>query len=438
MWLAELGAGTEDQRKQRPALLVVAGIEGNDLAGTASTLAWMESLAQRSTEEKIRSLLETTTLYILPRLNPDAAAAFFAKPRRETSVNDKPVDEDHDGMSEEDGPEDLNGDGLITWMRVEDVAGEYILDSTEPRLLIKADRSKGERGAWRYLVEGRDNDQDEAWNEDGSGGINFNRNFPFNYKFFAPAAGLHQMSEPETRALADFVVAHPNIAVAFTFGAGDNLIQTPKGEAPKRPPTAIHDEDVALYRELGKTWRETLGLKKELSGATEPGTFSDWMYFHRGRLSLAARAWTPALQVELAKSAKETDKPKDEKKAADDKKDEKKTTDQAGEAKKDEKPAAEKSSDKKKEPDARNEEERAFLKWIRRACARVLCALEILRASRFSRQEDRDWRVCALRKDKSARETPGRSGEKARHVSNRTGRENAARSDPEGGGEAPG
>jgi hypothetical protein len=354
VWRCELGAGSDEERGRRPAMLVVAGIEGNDLAGTASAVAWMESLATAyESDEKVKKLLDSTTIYVWPRLNPDGAKHYFARPRLEQSTNDQPMDDDHDGMLDEDGPDDLNGDGLITWMRIEDPEGEFILDPSDSRLMLKADRLKGERGAWRYLIEGRDNDGDKKWNEDGLGGVNFNRNFPFGFKFFAAGSGRHQVSEVETRALADFIIAHPNIGLAFTFGA-DNLVQTPKGEAPKRPPVALHEEDVAWYRELGKAWREGLGLKKELSGATEPGTFSDWMYFHRGRLSLAARPWSPALQLELAKAAKSKDeKPKDEaKKEAEAKADK-------PDAEKDKKPA-----EKGKEPDNRNEEERAFLKWI--------------------------------------------------------------------------
>ena len=135
----------------------------------------------------------------------------------------------------------------------------------------------------------------------------------------------------------------------FTYGVVDNLAQTPKGEAPKRPPVALHEGDVAWYRELGKAWRDGLGIKKELNGATEPGTFSDWMYFHRGRLSLAARAWSPALQLELAKVKPKDDKPKDDVSKKD------------GEAKSD---GEKKPSEKGKEADTRNEEERSFLTWI--------------------------------------------------------------------------
>ncbi len=357
VWLAELGRGPDSDRSQRPAMLVVAGIEGNDLAGTVSAVAWIEHLASaQATNEAIQKLLDTTTVYVLPRVNPDAVTRFFARPKVESPVNNRPVDEDHDGLLDEDGPDDLDGDGLITGMRLKDPDGEFILDPAETRLLLKADRAKGELGAWRLFSEGRDNDHDDAWNEDGVGGVNFNRNFPYNYRFFAPGSGEHQVSEPETRALADFVIGHPNIGIAFTFGAADNLVQTPKGETPKRPPTGLHEDDVPFYRELGRRWRDTLGLKKELAGSSDPGTFSDWLYFHRGRLSLAARAWSPAIQLALAKpDKKEEATPKDKAPSESPKPGETREGGREG------KPQASKDQPT---PDTRNEEERAFLKWI--------------------------------------------------------------------------
>lgn len=360
IWRLELGTGNEEERHPRPALLAIAGLEGNDLAGTVSLLAWARALAAGfATDDKIRALLESTTIHIWPRLNPDATRQFFAKPRRETSVNEQPFDDDHDGLTDEDGPDDLDEDGMITWMRVEDPAGEYLLDPVDPRLLLKADRLKGERGKWKLLVEGRDNDGDKRWNEDGLGGVNFNRNFPYRYKFFADDSGRHQISEVETRALADFIVGHPSIAVVFAYGAADNLTTTPKGEAPKRPPTGLHEEDVPWMRELGKAWREALGLKKELPGASEPGTFADWIYFHRGRLGLAAKPWSPAEQLELAKAAGKEGSAKEPKTPEGTAKEEPAQAEKPKEAPKEakaEKPAG--------ESDNRNEEDRAFLKWL--------------------------------------------------------------------------
>ena len=162
VWRVELGSGTEGERKVRPAMLVVAGVEGNDLVGTSVLTAWAQKLAaEYQTNEGTRRLLDSTSIYLWPRLNPDGAAHFFVKPRRETLTNDQPADDDHDGLLDEDGPDDLDRDGLITSMRVEDPEGDYILDPAEPRLLLKADPVRGERGTWKLYSEGVDDDRGE-------------------------------------------------------------------------------------------------------------------------------------------------------------------------------------------------------------------------------------------------------------------------------------
>jgi hypothetical protein len=355
VWLIEAGNGTKQDRQSRPAMLVVAGVEGNDLIGCSVAVSWVEHLVGQYEEDAaIAKLLKTTTIYVVPRLNPDAAERFFIQPQIETPLNDKPVDDDHDGLIDEDGPEDLNGDGLITWMRIEDPQGDYILDPKDARLLLKADHLKGEAGAWRYLTEGIDNDRDERWNEDGLGGVNFNRNFPYDYKFFAPDAGVHQLSEAETRALADFIIEHPNIGIVMTYGAADNLSKTPKNASSterRKPMTAIDEDDAGYYKAMGESFRKALGLDKEIEGAAVAGSFSDWIYFHRGRLSLAAKAWSPAMAVEVSKAAEKKEKPQEQAKAEEEKaaeSEDKKSPDTSG----------------KDEPDKRNEQERKELKWF--------------------------------------------------------------------------
>lgn len=378
IWLIEIGWGTLAERAARPGMLVSGGLEGNELISTTSCVEWIRELTQGGTNRaELDQLLNTTTFYVMPRGNPDAAARFFVSPRTESALNSRATDDDHDGLLDEDGPEDLNHDGMITSMRVEDVAGEFLLDPTDSRLMLKADKAKGEVGRWRVLSEGRDNDLDEAWNEDGPGGVNPNRNFPYDYRFFAPGSGPHQVSEVESRAVADFVIKHPNIAVGVTFGAADNLLQTPKTEAPKRFPVTIRQEDVGYYRELGRIYREALGLKKELSGRSEPGTLSDWLYYYRGRLSLAVQPWSPALQAELPKKVrapgndsdetetKETEKtgrkrPEDEKDIAD-----KSEPDKAPSQPSKPMPGSDEKRDPKpKSEDDRNAAERTFLQWL--------------------------------------------------------------------------
>ena len=350
VWLIELGKGTKQDRQMRPAMLVVAGIEGSDLIGSTAAVTWVEHLVRQYQDDAdIAKLLQTTTIYVVPRLNPDAAEHFFADLKIEISSNHKPFDDDHDGLLDEDGFEDLNDDVLITWMRIEDPEGEYILDPKDDRLLLKADHLKSEVGAWRYLREGVDNDHDERWNEDGPGGVNFNRNFPYNYKFFAEDAGVHQVSEAETRALADFVIEHPNIGIVVTYGSADNLSKAPKVAEPigrREPMTGIHQDDAGYYRVMGELYREALGLEKELEGASMPGAFSDWMYYHRGRLSLAAKPWSPAMAVEISEAAEE---------------DEKESKDKDSESEREDN---NKDEDRKDDEDKRNQQERKELKWF--------------------------------------------------------------------------
>ncbi len=293
--LVTLGKAKDLHR--RPAILVVAGIEGNDFTGPAVALSWIESLLNQPEP------LEETTIYVVPRLNTRAAARFFSGPKFETPLTTKPVDDDHDGRKDEDGPEDLNGDGLITMMRVGDAEGGYIMDPCDDRLMLEADHLEGEAGRWLVMSEGIDNDKDEQFNEDGPGGVNLNRNFPFDYDYFGVHSGIHQVSEPRTRALGRFVVKRSNIALVVTYGFADNVIETPAAAEPpgrRKPLTKIDSEDIGYFESLGELYRENLGLEKQIeSEPAPPGTFSQWMYFHRGRMSLAVRPFSPKLAVEM-------------------------------------------------------------------------------------------------------------------------------------------
>ena len=136
-------------------------------------------------------------------------------------------------------------------------------------------------------------------------------------------------------------------SIVITYGAADNLLKTPAGApAPgrRKPMTAIDEEDLGYYRVMGELYREAIGLSKELESTSEPGTFSDWMYFHRGRLSLASRPWNPAIAVELSKPAEKD-------------KNVKKEMSEDNEARN-------KGADSKKDKDKRNEKERQELNWF--------------------------------------------------------------------------
>lgn len=292
VWAVTIGKGATGNRK---AVLVVGGIEATHLAGSEHALRLIEHLAQSyGRVDSITALLDNTTIYVIPRANPDASESFFAKPLAERAINYNPYDDDRDAAVDEDDVEDVNKDGIISWMRVNDPRGEWIVNPDDARLMKKADPSKGERGMYRLLSEGMDNDKDEEWNEDPVGGTDFNRNFTFNYQFFGKHSGIHQISENATRALANFVFDHPNIALIFTFSSNDNLTtawknEPPKGESPHI--TSVLKEDEEYFGFISKKFGEMSKLKDAPKPAKGEGAFSEWGYYHAGRWSFAVRPW---------------------------------------------------------------------------------------------------------------------------------------------------
>lgn len=292
IWLIAVGEG---ERDQKPGMLVVGDVMPGEVIGSEIVLRLAEQLLGRAQDdEAIRTLLAQRTFYFLPRPAPDAAERCFQKPYRESLGNGAPADDDRDFRDGEDPPDDLNGDGWITVMRVEDIAGEYIVHPADARVMIRADLAKQERGRYKLLVEGRDDDGDGQLNEDPGDGVSFNRNFTFQYPAFKPHAGPNAVSEAETRAVADFCFDHPNIAAVFTMSPEDNLLHPWKADPGKdknRIRTTILSDD-AKYQDVIAQKYQNLQEAKGAPGPSDgEGSFSKWAYFHYGRWSWAARAW---------------------------------------------------------------------------------------------------------------------------------------------------
>jgi hypothetical protein len=160
---------------------------------------------------------------------PDAAARFFETPMFEDSRNDLPTNDDRDELTDEDGVDDLNGDGWISQMRVVHPDGEWITSQSDPRLMQKADPEKGEQGVYKIYTEGIDDDGDGKFNEDGPGGTNVGINFPQLFHHHTADAGLFPGSTPESYAIMKFVFEHPEIAMIVSFGSTNWCYTPPKG-----------------------------------------------------------------------------------------------------------------------------------------------------------------------------------------------------------------
>lgn len=218
------GKGTVDPAK-RPAIFVGANLVGYHNAGTQAAIALVEKLVANKTAP----VLATRTFYVLPALNPDAHDAMFAKTKWRNAANGSQLDRDVDGLVGEDGPDDLNGDGRITQMRIADPNGDYLPDPADARLLKRVDPLKGEKGQYRLYTEGADNDRDGQYNEDPAGGMRPDKNFAHAWNDGDPESGPFPGATPEARAVMDYLLARRNTAYAFVFGPGNNLLDLPRG-----------------------------------------------------------------------------------------------------------------------------------------------------------------------------------------------------------------
>ncbi len=281
---------------RRPALLLVANIDGDHLVGSSVAFGVADRLLSMADagDEAAVAFLTGHTLYVVPRVNPDAAERFFADVRSDRRRNMRPDDRDRDGALDEDGPNDLNGDGLITMMRVLDPEkADRMADAGEPRLDVKPDRDKGERASFVLYTEGVDDDGDNEHGEDDLGGVDLNMNFMHGYKEHADGAGPHQVSEPESLALLRYVLDRQNIAVVLVYGFHDNLSKPPdgKGAVTGGGPKNVESDDVGLYKQISQRFVEITGLKKAPGGA-DAGSFHAWAYAQFGVPSFTTPLWT--------------------------------------------------------------------------------------------------------------------------------------------------
>lgn len=274
------------------AVLLVAGANGTHGAGTEITVKIAEGLAKLPADS-LQKLLHQKTLYIIPALNPDALDQRTASLVYERAGNATSRDDDRDGRLNEDPFEDLNGDGLITLLRVEDPAGTYVASKEDPRVLVKANASKGEKGKYLLISEGIDNDKDGNFNEDRAGGVNIDKNFTFDYPVFEEGAGEHQASEPETRAFLDFLYSHTNIHTVIHLGLANNLSEPTKFDRMKASRRIIAgwlEKDAAVTEMVSKWYNKSVKSAGPALPQT-PGNLSQTAYYHAGRFSFTTPGW---------------------------------------------------------------------------------------------------------------------------------------------------
>jgi hypothetical protein len=284
--------------KDKPGYWFDGNLHASEVMGAEVCLHTIHTLlTQYGKDPAITHLVDTRTIYIMPKLNPDGSDHYLTKPdSMRSSV--RPHDTDGDGLLDEDPSEDLNGDGYLTQMRIKDEEGPWKTSPLDPRLMVR--REEDEKGEWRTYSEGVDNDKDGRYNEDGVGGLDINRNWPSRWQqeYLQRGSGPYPLSEPETRAVAEFLLAHRNVTGVVNHHMAGNFLYIPPTNKNFNPISGerieMPGEDANYFEIFGNKYSEIINDQtvRTVLGRGQPpregaiwGVMIGWAYDHYGVFS---------------------------------------------------------------------------------------------------------------------------------------------------------
>lgn len=300
LWVAIVNSPKTGPHTAKPAMWIDGNVHGNEVQSAEAVLYSLWYLTKAYGQvPALTDLLDRCSFYFMVSVNPDGREYWFdeANTPHSSRSNQRPVDDDRDGLFDEDPPDDLDGDGSITQMWIRDPDGRWERDRHDPRVFRRV--RDDQRGEWTLLgSEGIDNDGDGRINEDGPGGDDMNRNWPSGWKpnYAQGGAGEFPFSNPETRAVGDFIMAHPNIAAGQSYhNAGGMILRGPGAQFREnlypRSDARVYDEiarigeDVLPYYRSMIIWRDLY---------TVHGGFVNWLAEGLGIISFTNELWTNA------------------------------------------------------------------------------------------------------------------------------------------------
>ncbi|MBI3819541.1 MAG: peptidase M14 [Planctomycetes bacterium] len=298
MWVMTIQNPATGKEQEKPATWVDGNVHGNEVQGGEACvyLAWYLT-ENYNNNPSVKETVDRTVFYILPSQNPDGRDYWFHAPNTPSSSRSgkRPTDNDHDGFFDEDGPDDIDGDGeLLTMRKYVPGKGDYRVDPDDARRMIRVAPPK--TGDYVMLgQEGIDNDGDGDINEDGPGGYDLNRNWPSDWQpnYIQFGAGDYPLSYEEPRNIANFVLGHPNIHAFQSFHNNGGMILRGPGAAyvPEYPRA-----DISVFDDLGLNGEKMLPFYRYMiihrDLYTVHGGFVNWGYEGLGAYAITNEMWS--------------------------------------------------------------------------------------------------------------------------------------------------
>jgi hypothetical protein len=250
----------DGKENERPAFWIDGGTHAVEWTGVMNTVACISSWVRAAVEtEEGKERLRQHTVYAVPCISPDGFQAMHeGAPFLRSSLRPPVEGTERSGFD----PCDIDGDGVVRWMRWKHPAGPFVADPELPVLLRPRSLEDDPADAYFLCPEG------EFINWDGKRwhaaaylyGQDLNRNFPAHWKPFAMFGmdgGRYPLSENETRAVVDAFDARRNIGAALTNHTYTGCLLT----APHSPTDPLPKGDVLLLRKLADAAVEGTGYR---------------------------------------------------------------------------------------------------------------------------------------------------------------------------------
>ena len=287
----------------KPAFHIDGNTHAGEVTGSMAAMHAIDVLLTGYGEDKvITKILDRMTIYVVPRISPDGAETYLTTPYSIRSVN-RVHNPENGGIRSED----LDGDGVIRMMRIPTPYGAWKKDKDDSSIMAKRDPGDADGDFYDIYVEGNfeafDGDENlKEKKEDWS--VDFNRNYPYGWfpENRQAGAGKYPLSNPETKAMADWIIEHPNIGGVSTNHTSGGIILYPPGT---RPSTAVNEKDINQFIEIANMGKEELGyepLNIYDSFIADPtnydsGAFDDWCYQSQGIVAYTVELWDLAKRV---------------------------------------------------------------------------------------------------------------------------------------------
>jgi hypothetical protein len=301
IWLLTVTNHAVGVAEEKPAVWIDGNIHASEVTASMAVVHLVDQLTRGfGHDPQVTRALDTRTFYLVPRVNPDGAELargelpFIVR----GSVHPWPYTEQQDGLV----ASDVDKDGRILQMRVQDPNGTWKAYANDPRLLVAREPDEdGDGPYYRLLAEGTIQNYDGVRVPSAPlrAGIDPNRQFPYKWERRVEGpwdAGEYPGSEPEIGALLRAITERKNICAYFAYHTFSGVhIRAYSDQSDE----ALPADDLWTYEFLGNMATELTGYPS-ISGFHDfryhpksviRGVGTDWVFDHLGVYGWTTEFW---------------------------------------------------------------------------------------------------------------------------------------------------